>query len=87
MAHVPDGYRALWIGVLAQAVSDVTNPSQGEFFRQARRDAIRWFKHGGRDFNEVCHLAGLDPEAVRDRFQAGRLQYIKINRHAQRRTG
>lgn len=29
----------------------------------AARDWLSW---GGKDFREVCHLAGLDPDAVRD---------------------
>lgn len=35
-----------------------------------RAEARRWLLGNSKDFQEVCHLAGLEPDAVRDRAQA-----------------
>ena len=49
----------LWQAVLEVALSDAMH-----------RGDEAWI--GTRDFRTVCALAGLDPEAVADRFRAGR---------------
>ena len=58
----PSPERRLWASVLLTQVDDLCagNPA-------VRSEAAAWF--GRRDFGEVCHLAGLDPDAVRDRLR------------------
>lgn len=41
----------------------------GENLRNRAR-ARTWLLNGGKDFEEVCHMAMVDPEAVRSRAQA-----------------
>jgi hypothetical protein len=51
-------------------------PQQRREFETRRRVAVLersrardWLLHGGKDFQLVCHLAQLDPDAVRDKAQ------------------
>lgn len=70
----PDSARALWAAVLHQTVNDaihgVYTGSGGANTVKARlqliNEARRYLTTPSRDFDEVCTLAGLDPEAVRD---------------------
>ncbi len=64
------GCHQLWVTVLAQQ----WDASFGEAYRwegnrklPVRNEAQKWM--GGRDFREVCHLIGLDPDAVFDRWR------------------
>ncbi|MTJ04962.1 MAG: hypothetical protein FH759_09765 [Sediminimonas qiaohouensis] len=54
----------MWQEVLEIALSDAQH-----------RGADSWI--GTRDFHMTCHLAGFDPEAVADRFRAGRTAKFK----------
>ena len=66
------GYRELWQQVVTLALRDALHSDPGSLEdRRAKRDAIRWFEQAGRDFREVCTLAGLDPDAVHSRWKAG----------------
>jgi hypothetical protein len=65
---------ALWRAVIAQAISDATAPgrrysktSDERLADSERRRARRWLLGGCEDFREVCALALLEPDAVRDR--------------------
>jgi len=53
----------LWHAVLAHGLTDVA----------AGKDA-GWI--GSRDFHEVCNLAGLDPDAVLERFDPDRFRRL-----------
>ena len=63
----------LWRAVVLQALLDASNigiksihPSWPEWKRVQIRDEARlWFKKGETDFEDVCHLAQLDPYFVR----------------------
>lgn len=62
----------LWQRVLSVAVNEALT---GEGILGPREQRIReieaarrYFTRFSRDFNEVCSLAGLDPEAVRERM-------------------
>jgi hypothetical protein len=68
---------ALWRAVISQAVSDATaiwRPRKGmangkpmEMATKAKRErdeARDWLLKGGKDFQRVCHMAGLEPTAV-----------------------
>jgi hypothetical protein len=69
-----EGSRDLWIGVLRSAVEDALYgapariaDSRGGRIAETRR-ARDWIIGLERDFQLVCLLAGVDPEAVRDRL-------------------
>lgn len=66
-----DRARQLWCSVIALAIEDATANVDIKNERTSRildkQQARRWLMEPNRDFNEVCHLAGLDPEAVRER--------------------
>tara|TARA_R110000824_G_scaffold22202_2_gene81626 strand:+ start:1039 stop:1413 length:375 start_codon:yes stop_codon:yes gene_type:complete len=50
----------LWISVLSKAAHDAIYSSD---WREAK-SAISWFKEMGKEFRQVCELAGQDPSAV-----------------------
>jgi hypothetical protein len=52
--------RGLWAFVLGQALQDASGPD---------REARGWPCLSNRDFREVCHMAGLDPEYVLRKFR------------------
>lgn len=71
--HVPE--RELWLTVIRQAFTDAfptTRISPGTKFEAEHRaernnqmqQARSWFDSAGRDFREVCWLAGMQPEVV-----------------------
>lgn len=55
--------RDLWAAVIYQVLVDACGAPSSSRARVARA----WFMKPNRDFNVACHLAGLDPEAVRER--------------------
>lgn len=61
--------RQLWCAVILQALDDARGPSWDVPEREVAR-ARAWLTQPNVDFDEVCHLAGLDPEAVRERARA-----------------
>lgn len=60
--------RQLWCAVLSQAITDATTKRIGKDAQRDQRAAIEWLSTDNRDFRTVCTLAGVDPEAVRDRL-------------------
>ena len=57
-----NGEVMLWRAVIIQALSDARkrqNPAEQE-------RAAFWLLAGGKDFQQVCEFADLDPDAVRD---------------------
>lgn len=60
----------LWLAVLVQALDDVlgrvVTTSRLEEKATLRDEAINWFRGNGRDFQDVCLCAGLDPAVVRE---------------------
>lgn len=65
--------RGLWCAVIHQAISEAKGEvvaATSAVNRQRIIDEARdWLTRPNRGFNEVCHLAGLDPVAVRERAQ------------------
>jgi hypothetical protein len=58
--------RQLWCAVLNQAIADATSPlvrdrreHLGQYWARA------WFRNASRDFQQVCLLAGYDPDRIR----------------------
>lgn len=46
--------------------------------RNARDSAISWIKGCGRDFRDVCEMAGLDPHFLSDAFKNGKVSREKL---------
>lgn len=64
----PETY--LWRTVVVQAFIDALEKRcTRDGTHKDRHEARRWLLHGGRDFTDVCHAAGLDPDAVRQEAQ------------------
>lgn len=69
---LPAAFTNMWAQVLMQAIHDATAaPKSGKrnvmtCFREIEL-ARNYLTIPNRDFNEVCHMAGLEPEAVRER--------------------
>ena len=67
----PEDMRALWTAVIKQAIGDAQGNNLSNLTPATRRRTIAeardWLTVPNRDFDEVCHLAGLDPDAVRER--------------------
>lgn len=58
----------LWCAVLGQVIADATTMRTGKDAQRDQREAIEWLLTDTIDFRTVCTLAGVDPEAVRERF-------------------
>jgi hypothetical protein len=56
----------LWSTVISQALHDASCPHESDEARQDRDEAREWLLGDGHDFRLVAHLAGLDPDAVRE---------------------
>lgn len=68
--------QTMWASVIYRAVADAEGkncPTPAEM-RQART----WLDGGGRDFQTVCELAGLDPSSVHAAWKDGRLSYARL---------
>jgi len=68
----------LWQSVVVKAALDATsNPLQNTkdytYQELAKKQADAWLRTGGMDFKEVCNLAGLDPDFIRDAYIGGRI--------------
>jgi hypothetical protein len=64
--------QTIWRQVLLLAVMDARNglPTDASSWKAGtRQDARDYILTPNPDFHMVCHLAGLDPEAVRDSFR------------------
>lgn len=67
-----DGMRDLWCAVLLQVIADAKADSPySDADRRARDEARNLLNFKGRDFRMICELAGLDPVAVGERWDAG----------------
>lgn len=73
--------RRLWVAVLELAIADALGRSSinrldykrdGEFF-DPRIEAITWFQEAGDDYRQICDLAGVYPNALRERVLAERV--------------
>jgi len=64
----------LWQSVVVKAALDATsNPSSSSEDHLAQKQADAWLRAGGADFKEVCNLAGLDPDFIREAYIGGRI--------------
>ncbi len=63
-------HERLWQAVLARAFDDTPGKDGKDPERNRDRAAAKaWLLGNSRDFREVCHLALLDPDAVRERAE------------------
>lgn len=77
--HKSVAEKRLWGTVLLLAINDSTYQGNDPSLRREKEYANRWFRAGGRDFNEVCSNAGLDPVATREAYIAGRIDKSMLN--------
>jgi hypothetical protein len=59
----------LWCAVIDQALSDAQSKRTTEQAQREKHAALRWLLVPNKDFDAVCSLAQLDPDAVRDRVR------------------
>jgi len=76
--------RRLWIGVIRQAISDLTisdnDPTVGGGNAAlVRQQAMNWLTGGSKDFVEVCTSAGVDPSRLRRLASDGSLTDISYD--------
>ena len=57
----------LWQAVVNAALHDATNTAWREELYQ--KQAIRWFRDGGKDFKMVCDMAGYDYRYIQHKFE------------------
>lgn len=65
-----EGYSSitsLWKAVITQALMDVGSNSKKKEFTKAKAEAQIWLLQDNDDFREVCHLADMDPDDVRQK--------------------
>lgn len=64
--------QGLWCAVLEHAINDAVNGAIGCAHRSNRthetEKARQYFEKRSADFNTVCYLAGVDPDAVHERI-------------------
>jgi hypothetical protein len=70
----------LWQSVVFQAVVDGLSPKDtgSAQDRKARREADAWVRAAGPDMREVCGMAGIDPQFLRDAYTSGRISLEAI---------
>jgi len=87
----------LWQTVVIRNLTDALSPDKkttrikhGKPSRE-KYEADLWFRHGGRDFYLVCHLAGIDPSWLREKYLAKEIDLSalkseeKVNPESKRR--
>lgn len=69
-----NGERLLWQHVIYKAFIDATalDPTCPKNSVEKMR-ADRWIRDCGRDFRDVCYMAGFDPDFLSDAYKAGRV--------------
>lgn len=61
--------RELWGSVILRAIADAHGRayvSGAESRAEVIAEACAWFEEAGEDFLEVCDMAGVDPQVIRD---------------------
>lgn len=66
-AEKPCAHTAMWRAVITQALMDAGNNSKKLEMRKEKARAIAWLNGDGDDFKEVCIMAGLDPQHVKNK--------------------
>jgi len=62
-------HQVLWQSVLLRVLQDIRDANRGHEGHKDFVSAARWVgSYPSREFNEVCMLAGLEPDFVHPRF-------------------
>lgn len=77
----PSPERRLWASVLMRALDDAIGLAEGIYWRLEMNRALNWI--GSKDFREVCSLAGVEPDAVSERFRAEKYRANRIEQFAE----
>ena len=91
MSYSPE--QQLWASVLALGITDATGHVGGESggakhskTRETLREQARsWI--GSKDYYETCYLAGFDPHAIRERWEAGKIRVEQMRKAEGVRNG
>ena len=73
--------RMLWQAVVHKAFLDALCPKENQNSAdqvKATREAIVWIERGGKDFQQVCSMAGMDPDFLREAYLRGRMNWADI---------
>ena len=65
--HVPQEQK-LFRAILTLALEDVLSNSQGRHESVVKAEAHDWFINDSEDYKNVCYMAGLDSDWVRERY-------------------
>lgn len=65
--------RRLWLTVLLTAVNEALREQRLSASDLERYQSANWIKGNSSDFREVCELAGINPDALREKFIAGKI--------------
>ena len=71
----PESCRALWCAVIMVQWNLVFKPCRVDW-QYERPAALRWFDSAA--FEQVCSLAGFDPDWLREEFQARLLDFKQV---------
>lgn len=82
--HSPE--RQLWASVLALGLTDATGhiggsptgPKNAATRKTIHQQALSWLNT--RDFHEVCQLAGFDPDAIKAKWEAGKITQDRMRK-------
>jgi hypothetical protein len=69
-----DGEIKMWRAVIRQAMTDALDKART---KHQRAQAFHWFYGGNPDFQTVCDLARVSPNAVRKGFLEKRIKRIE----------
>ena len=58
----------LFRAIITLALEDVLSNSQGRHESVVKAEAHDWFMSDSEDYKNVCSIAGLDPDWVRERY-------------------
>ena len=72
--------QALWQRVVMQALLDATRDAKGQEATMAKRAADTWIRDGGRHYRDVCAMAGMEADFIRDAYIAGRINRDRLRR-------
>ncbi len=61
------GENSLWAAVITQAMMDALSRCKKSDSQYNRSEAMRWLTGNSKDFIDVCLLAGLNPDYVRQK--------------------
>jgi len=68
----------LWQAVILQAVFDATYEGNNRDILNEKPRADVWIKYAREDFRTACSLAGMDADALREAYVAGRIDRVVL---------